>query len=134
MTEITLDTNVFLRYLLEDVDHQFEKAKKVIEEIQNGEKTGRISILVINELVWILEKYYGLKRSIYIPKILKILLIDQMKVIEIKKEDLKNILEKFQKQKFDFTDMYLAHIASPERIFSFDKDFEKIKKDFLYLK
>jgi len=128
MREITIDSNVFLRFLLRDIEDQFQQSKEVIESIQRGETVGNISILVINELIWILETYYGLKRTIYVPKILKLLLLEHMKVIEIRKEDLKKVLEKFQKQKFDFTDIYLSSMVDPNTVISFDKDFQKIRK------
>ena len=126
MKEVYIDTNVFLRYFLNDVEDQFSKAKELIEEIESGKKVGKISILVINELIWILEKYYSIERTVYIPRILKLLLIDQMKIVEVKKEELRKILEKFQKKKYDFTDIYLSSITSPENIASFDRYFEKI--------
>lgn len=127
MKEIVLDTNVLLRYLLGDIPAQFLEAKQLMEEIENGTKAGLVSILVINELIWILEKYYGLKRSVYIPKLLKIFILDHIKIIEIKKDVLMKIVESMQKQKIDFTDMYLIHTNSPEKIFSFDQDFKKIR-------
>lgn len=126
MKEIYLDTNVFLRYLLEDTPGQFQEAKNLIEEIENGKRRGLISILIVNELIWILEKYYNLKRNVYIPKLVKLFLIEQIRVIELKKDIIIKILEKMQSQKIDFTDMYLAHIAPAEKIFSFDQDFKKI--------
>jgi len=127
MKERYIDTNVLLRYLLGDIPDQFQQAKKIIEAIEKGEKVGFLSILVVNELIWILENYYHLKRNIYIPKLLKLFLIDQIKIMEVKKEILTKILERMQKQKIDFTDMYLAHIAPLEKIVSFDQDFKKIR-------
>lgn len=127
MTDITLDTNVLLRYFLGDIEEQFIKAREVIEAIEEKKSIGKISILVINELVWIFEKYYRLERKVYVPKIQKLLLLENIKIIEIKKGDLKNILEIFQKKKFDFTDIYLNFITTSGSIFSFDKDFQKMQ-------
>ncbi len=127
MKELYLDTNVLLRYLLADLPDQFQQAKKIIEAVEKGDTTGFLSILVVNELIWILENYYSLKRNVYIPKLLKLFLIDQIKIIEVKKNILTKILERMQKQKIDFTDMYLAHIAPTEKIVSFDQDFKKIR-------
>lgn len=126
MKVLYLDTNVLLRYLLGDIPDQSQEAKKTLETIEQGGTTGFISILVVNELIWILENYYELKRNVYIPKLLKLLLIDQIKIVEIKKEIITKILERMQKQKIDFTDLYLANIASYEQIMSFDEDFKKL--------
>ena len=127
MTELYLDTNVLLRYLLGDIPDQFQEARKIIESTEKGEKLVFVSILVVNELIWILEKYYHLKRNVYIPKLLKLFLIDRIKIMEVKKDILTKILEKMQKHKIDFTDLYLAHTASKQQIVSFDKDFKKIR-------
>lgn len=125
MKGLYLDTNVLLRYLLGDIPDQFQKAKKIIEEVEKGTTTGFLSILVVNELIWILEKYYHLRRNVYIPKLLKLFLIDQIKIMEVKKDILTKILERMQKQKIDFTDLYLAHTAPKQQIVSFDEDLKK---------
>lgn len=127
MKGLYLDTNVLLRYFLGDIPDQFHEAKKMIEAIEKGDTTGYISILVVNELIWILENYYHLKRNIYIPKLLTLFLINQIKIVEVKKQILTAVLEKMQKQKIDFTDMYLAHIAPVGKIISFDQDFKKMR-------
>ncbi len=126
MNEVYIDTNVLLRYFLGDIPDQFEDAQNLIESIEKGEKIGFISILVINELIWIFEKYYLLKRGVYIPKILKLLLIEKVKIFEVKKDLVRKVLEKMQKRKFDFTDVYLASIAPSGQVISFDKDLKKI--------
>lgn len=129
MKELIIDTNVFIRFLIKDLPDQFKKAQEVFERIEKGEIKGLVSVLVINETVWVLENYYELKRKIYIPQLLKLLLIRQIKIIEIKKDLIIRILQKMEKQKFDFTDFYLAQIAKDKKIFSFDKDFQKITRE-----
>lgn len=115
MNEIFLDTNVFLRHFLQDIPSQSQQATAIIESIEKGEKRGLVSILVVNEMIWILENYYHLKRKDCISQILKILSIDSIKIIEVKKDIIIKILEKMQEQKFDFTDMYLAQIADSKK-------------------
>lgn len=127
MTEILLDSNVLLRHFLHDIPTQSQKATTIITEIENGEKIGFLSILVINEVIWILRRYYYIKRRDYITQLLKLLQINTIKIVEIKKEVLIKILEKMKKREIDFTDVYLAEIAEDREIASFDKDFEKLK-------
>lgn len=121
-----IDTNIFLRHLLQDIPDQSQISTNIINEIEDRKITGLVSILVINELIWILEKYYELKRSIYIPKLLKLLNLDHLRIIEVKKEMIENILEKMRRKKIDFTDMYLKEIANKNQILSFDKDLAKM--------
>jgi len=126
--ELILDTNVFLRFLIDDVTLQFREAKEIFGKIEKGEIIGRVSILVINELIWILENYYELKRKVYIPRILKLLALKNLKVIEVKKSLIVGCLEKMEKTKFDFTDIYLSLVGTKKTVFSFDKDLEKLFK------
>ena len=125
--EVVLDTNIFVRFFIKDIKVQFQEAKKLFEEIENTKIVGRVSILVINELILILENYYELKRSLFIPKILKLLALKNIKIIEVKKNLVIKVLETLEKTKFDFTDIYLAGITNKGKIFTFDKDFEKIR-------
>lgn len=126
MNEIILDSNIFLRYFLQDIPLQSVKTKEIFDQIEKGAKKGLVSILVINEIVWILEKYYNLKRNAYIPKILKLFYLEHIKIIEVKKDLIVRVLEKMKKQKYDFTDIYLSQVGQGKEIISFDKDFTKI--------
>lgn len=126
MDQKIIDTNIFLRHLLQDIPDQSKIATSIISDIEDGKMKGVVSILVVNELIWILEKYYKLKRSVYIPKLIKLLHLDHLKIMEVKKELIERILEKMRSKKFDFTDIYLKEAGRENQILSFDKDFEKI--------
>lgn len=67
-----------------------------------------------------------LKRNVFIPKLIKIFSLEGIKIIEVKKGIILAVLEKMQKQKIDFTGLYLANIASFEQFMSFDQDFKKL--------
>lgn len=127
MSELLLDSNILLRHFLQDIPLQSQKATAIIAGVEKGEKTGFLSILVINEVIWILKRFYRIRRIVFIPQLLKILHINNIKVIEIKKQTLINILEKMKKKEIDFTDVYLSEIAGNRAIASFDADFEKLK-------
>lgn len=127
MSELLLDSNILLRHLLQDIPSQSQKATAMIAEIEKGKKTGFLSILVINEVIWILKRFYRIRRIVFIPQLLKILHINNIKVIEIKKQALIKILEKMKNKEIDFTDVYLSEIAGNRAIASFDADFEKLK-------
>jgi predicted nucleic acid-binding protein len=126
MNEVLLDSNILLRHLLQDIPPQAHEATELIDAIEKGDKIGYISILVINEVIWILKRFYKIERKDYLPQLLKILQINNIKVIEIKKESLNNILEKMKKKEIDFTNIYLSKIAGTRKIASFDQDFEKL--------
>ena len=125
MREVVLDTNIFIRYFLQDVKSQFKQAKKIFEDIEKEKIKAFVSILVINEIVWIMKKYYEIDRSKYIPKLIQLLLLKNVKVIEIEKKMLLTSLQALQKTNADFTDLYLLYTQSAKNILSFDKDFKK---------
>lgn len=127
MKEILLDSNIFIRFLIQDVPSHFEKAKEIFEDIEEGRVKGFVSLLVVNEVIWILENFYELKRDLYIPKFLELLSLGNVKIMEAKKEAILTILQEMPKHTIDFTDVYLFKVKGKRSIASFDKDFEKLR-------
>jgi len=58
---IGLDTNVILRYLLQDDPQQAPQANHIVDQVLNDENPGFISIVTVLELVWVLRSL--LKRT-----------------------------------------------------------------------
>ena len=125
---VIFHTNVILGYLVRDSPTQLLQAQKYIEKIEQGKLKGLISILVVNEAAWVLEKYYDLEKEEYIPLLLKLLALKNFKITEVKKEVIVRTLELMQKRNIDFTDAYLLCIKGDKQIFSFDEDLRKITK------
>lgn len=117
MREVLIDTNLILRFLLADIPSQTQKSQRLFEAIEKGQKKGFLSILVINELIWILENFYKQKRENYLPEILKLLSLRKIKILEAKKQLLVEVLEAMKKSNLDFTDLYLTAIKK-------EKDYE----------
>jgi predicted nucleic-acid-binding protein len=67
------DTNLFLRYLTNDVPAQADAVEQLLQRASAGEITLAINSLVIAEIVWTLESYYGLARDSIKDKVLAIL-------------------------------------------------------------
>ena len=128
MEEIIIDTNIFVRHITDDVKSQSKEATRIFKQIEQGLFKGIVSLLVINELIWILDKFYKISRKTYIPGLLKILALRNLEILETDKSELMEILDQIQSRKIDFTDFYLFSIAGSRRIISFDKDFLKLNK------
>lgn len=126
MKEVVIDSNVFIRLVVKDSPTQLLKAQALIKDIEQGNLHGLLSILVVNEIIWILEKFYDLKRKNFIPELLKFLALKNIKSIEVEKTLIIKILKIMQNRKFDFTDIYLSQITDKEKLFSFDEDFDKL--------
>lgn len=123
---LLLDTNVFLRFFIGDVKSHFEKSKKVFEQIEKEEIPAKVSILVINELIWVLENFYNLKRKDFLPKIMSLLALRKIKTVEVKKDLIMEILKHLEISGFDFTDIYLFKTRAQDKVFTFDKALHKL--------
>lgn len=60
---IGLDTNVLVRYLVQDDAAQADDAAKLIARHCSKEEPGRISLVVLCELVWVLSRAYRFSAS-----------------------------------------------------------------------
>jgi predicted nucleic acid-binding protein len=129
MKQILIDTNITLRLLIGDVPDQLTKAKLIFADIENAKIVGLISILVVNELIWILEYFYNKPRNEYLPLLSKLFSLKNIKTLEIKKPLLFQIFNKMEKYKLDFTDIYLWFLSQEKaiKISTFDKKLLKLK-------
>jgi len=59
---IGLDTNVIVRYVMQDDPKQSQKATRLIEAL-SADAPGFVPLVVIVELVWVLTSCYDLKRD-----------------------------------------------------------------------
>ena len=57
---IGLDTNILVRYLAQDDPVQSPEATELIEQRLSEENPGFVSIVVMVETVWVLDRAYGL--------------------------------------------------------------------------
>jgi predicted nucleic-acid-binding protein len=56
---IALDTNVLVRYLVGDDARQTPVATRIIEETLTASEPGFVSLIVLVELSWVLDRVYG---------------------------------------------------------------------------
>lgn len=108
-----IDTNVILRFLLNDVPEQAEQAKAVIEA---GAFT---TIEVIAEVVYILRKAYQSDREKIYLAIMRV--ADEVVIPEY--DVLVCAMDYFRVRNLDFVDCVLAArvLLEDEDVFSFDK-------------
>jgi predicted nucleic-acid-binding protein len=76
------DTNLFLRFLTNDVPKQADAFERILRQAFNGEITLALNSLVIAEIVWTLESYYGLEPEQVQEKILAILNTPGLEIAE----------------------------------------------------
>jgi predicted nucleic-acid-binding protein len=57
---IGVDTNILVRYLVQDDPLQSPRATKIVEERFTRDEPGYISLVTLVETLWVLERPYGL--------------------------------------------------------------------------
>ena len=120
-----IDTNILIRFFIRDNEAQYQKAYQLIKKVEKGEINGLVSLLVVNETIWVLQHYYELKRDIFIPKLLQLFALKNIKIMEVEKAKIVAILATIEKSSLDFTDAYLLQVANKRKIASFNHDLLK---------
>ena len=85
MKHLILDTSIFIRFLTHDIEDQYQDARQIFVDIEEGLVVGYVSILTIQELVWILEYTYLIPREEFIPLLLTLFSLKNLKIVEYKK-------------------------------------------------
>ena len=122
------DTNLYLRFLLQDNRNQTEKVKEYFRKAQK--KKLRIIFLnpIIIEMEVVLRKVYGLSKAEIIKSLL---LLIKTPFLDIEEKQLWLItFERFSTINIDLLDIFLFEKARAEsgQVLSFDKDFTKLAK------
>lgn len=119
---IGLDTNVLVRYLVQDDPTQARQANTLIDRAAAQETAMYINHVVMCELAWVLGRGYGYARTSLAEIIEKILLGRQF---EIEKKDLVwAALANFKASRADFADCLIGVIndlAGCESTLTFDR-------------
>ena len=127
MLRVYVDTNVILRFLLNDPPEMAEKAAQVFEAAEKGEVTLVVNAIVIAEAIWVLQSFY--KQSIpTISKAITDLILNEGILIE-DKVTLLSALHLYEMRRIDFIDAWLAAIMQQQgiqQIFSFDEHFDRV--------
>ncbi len=122
------DTNVILRYLLQDDEPQYKKACGLFEEIRRGNRNAVILEGVLVESVYVLLKFYSVPRKDISKQLQGIL--HYKGIVNQDRDALVEALKIFEEKKFDIVDIILFTKAKHYNMetFSFDKDLQKLLK------
>ncbi len=107
---IGLDTNVLVRYLVQDDRRQAAKAAQVIEEECSETRPGFVATIVIAELVWVLESCYGSTKTEIVAVIQRILRTKQLVVQDA--ETVWKAVRLFDSSKADFADCLIERVGA----------------------
>jgi len=119
---LLIDTNVIVRFLMQDNNEQFLKALKLFKAIENKEVEAILLDFIIAEVVYVLKRVYKLKKVDISDALQQMLMYDNLyldnKLITYE------ALSIYKSSNIDYADAYLCAKAKLENIeiFSFDKD------------
>lgn len=122
MPKILIDTNLIIRFLVND-DHQ--KAARVKKILADDKVTNVLPDLVIAEIIWVLSSYYELEKASIIKKIRALI---HVRTIDCNKTLIDQSLTNWGKYNISFVDSYLVAMAELKglNIYSYDFKFDKV--------
>jgi predicted nucleic-acid-binding protein len=106
MTEFFIDTNIFLRFLTNDIPAQAQAVEEVLKRANKGEIDLYTSVLTLAEIVWTLESYFDLLREDIHDKVIAILNTTGLHVEEA--DRLAQAVTLYADLNIDFIDAYNA--------------------------
>ena len=123
---IGLDTNVLVRYIMQDDAKQSSKATKIIEDLDVTDNSGYVTLVSIIELVWVLTGSYGLARAQVAQALDNLIRAKQLKIESA--DQVIRALRVFKIGKSDFADCLIersANSAGCEKTVTFDVNASK---------
>ena len=106
---IGLDTNVLVRYVMQDDPRQSPRATRLIEAL-SVDQPGFVPVVALVELAWVLSGSYGLDRK-QIATVLDTLLRSKELVID-RAELVTQSLHRYSAASADFADALIERIAA----------------------
>lgn len=104
-----LDTNVLVRYVMQDDPRQSPRATRLIESL-TPDAPGFVPVVTLMELVWVLAGSYGRSRS-QVATVLETLLRSKELVVD-RAELVTQALNRYASAGADFADALLVRIAA----------------------
>jgi predicted nucleic-acid-binding protein len=106
---IGLDTNVLVRYIMQDDARQSLRATKLVESL-TVEEPGFVSLVSVVELGWVLSSSYDLDRE-QVAQALELLLRTKTVVID-RADEVMKALRVFKASSADFADCLIERTAA----------------------
>ena len=122
MKKVFFDTNFLLRFYLDDIPDQASKAKGMIQAAKKGALLLVTDLIVICEMVWVMDSFYGLDKEEISEKMTNLYRTPGISIIN--GELLPDALTVYVDKNVDFTDAVIGVIATKnhiEYLASFDK-------------
>lgn len=127
---IGLDTNVLLRYFMQDDVQQSDQAEALIDTLSHTEQ-GFVNLVVVAELVWVLSYIFQLGRGELHAVLIRLANMPELKVE--KSTHVLQALRRFKSSSADLADCLIVSIAKGagcSRTATFDRKAAKLPGAF----
>jgi len=127
MAQVFLDTNIFLRHLLQDHPEQSPKATAYLARVERGEFQVRTSDTVIFETVFTLQRQYRQSKAKIREALLP--LIEMPGIALPRKRRFRKVFDLYVDLNLPFADAYHAVLMERlkvDKIATFDKEFDRV--------
>lgn len=123
MPKILIDTNLIIRFLVNDDPTKAARVKKLLLESKN---TSVLLDTVVAEIIWVLSSYYEQDKFSIVEKIRALI---HVKLISCNKALLDRSLTIWGNNNISFIDSYIIATAELEdlKIYSYDYKFDKVR-------
>ena len=119
---IGIDSNVLIRYIVQDDPRQARAATRLIEGQCTADDPGFVSHIVVCELVWVLTSGYRYAKSEVVGVLEQLLRVAQLRVED--PQILWRTLEDFRGHRADFSDHLIGRLHAAQgcdRTVTFDR-------------
>lgn len=127
MARIFVDTNYFLRFLLKDVNDQFQDAKQLFLKSSEGNINLITSLVVFFEVAWVLRKSFPKDKQAFIDSLIKVL---SLRIELSERSLLLESLEFFRESSLSFEDCYNLTFSQAEQVKQFCTFDKKLSREF----
>lgn len=119
---IGLDTNVWIRYIVQDDKQQSKIATDLIEKTCSLSNPAFINEVTLCEIVWVLKRAYRYDKTIILTVLKRLFNINEVRVASL--QEALQAYNDYESGNADFSDYFIARINQKfdcKYTFSFDK-------------
>lgn len=123
-----IDTNILLRFLLQDITSQYNQAEKFFLDAKNGKIDLIIPQIVIFEANFALKKFYHLKKEEIVEKLKSLVSTDY---VQVESRDIfQQVFILYKENNVSLVDCFLIAKANAEKaeLFTFDQKLKKLRQ------
>ncbi|MDO8638324.1 MAG: PIN domain-containing protein [Candidatus Daviesbacteria bacterium] len=128
MSKVFIDTNIFLRTLIEEDKESFKDCFQLFQNIKTNKLKGITSSVVLSEIAWTLLSYYKFSKLEVVKALRSIVNLRGLSIVDKFQHEI--AISLYEKNSIKFIDALIA--SNPDifskqwTIISYDHDFDKI--------